>query len=447
MGTAAVNNGSTSVTLSTTQSSGQQYQYCYFSGDTSGGLYEITSQSSGTAQTISPAFGGSNLSAAICVTAPATSIIVYPAPGDTTGMLAMGQAVVNSSGVITAVNVLSGGTGYTLPPLVSMPAPLNGGTTASVTTTISGGFVTGFTVVSGGTGYGGSTADGHPIAINSNKNVLNVSTSGVPSATPVADAAIGDGEPDMTGVWTFVADESSPSTPMVVSFYALQRQHARRPIRDVHADHYPRDDREWCRDRQDVAVDRDPRQSEPESAQPQHSDGRSGFRRSRRLDPVQRIPHGSRTVQPHSQSGGHAQPGSPLAPDQNLTNWLTVSGNVSRATYRHFGTLGNGNWYNNVVDASDLRPSTDFAWGDGPRRSNYFTVTAIRAYIISSAGSPAYNSPYVFAWSNYPGTTSSAAIPGTRVLITGYRREIPRPILSSGSPTISPGSTISPRNA
>ncbi len=53
-----------------------------------------------------------------------------------------------------------------------MPAPLNGGTTASVTSTVSGGFVTGFTVVSGGTGYGGSTLDGHPISINSNKNTM-----------------------------------------------------------------------------------------------------------------------------------------------------------------------------------------------------------------------------------------------------------------------------------
>ena len=161
---------------------------------------------------------------------PGASIIIYPAAGDTTGMLAMGVAVVNSSGVITAVNVLSGGTGYTLPPTVLMPAPLNGGTTASVTSTVSGGFVTGFTVVSGGTGYGGSTLDGHPISINSNKNTVGVSTGGVPCAfNTVADASAGTGNgtdnlgmPDMSGVWTFVADESSPNTPMVLSLYAYQ---------------------------------------------------------------------------------------------------------------------------------------------------------------------------------------------------------------------------------
>ena len=49
----------------------------------------------------------------------------------------------------------------------------------------------------------------------------------------------------------------------------------------------------------------------------------------------------------------------------------------------------------------------------GPGRSNYFTITAIRAYIIPQAGSPAYNSPYVFAWSNYPGTTTLDRDPGT----------------------------------
>ncbi len=30
------------------------------------------------------------------------------------------------------------------------------------------------------------------------------------------------GVPDMSGVWTFVADESSPNTPMVLSLYAYQ---------------------------------------------------------------------------------------------------------------------------------------------------------------------------------------------------------------------------------
>ena len=102
----------------------------------------------------------------------------------------------------------------------------------------------------------------------------------------------------------------------------------------------------------------------------------------------------------------------PLAPDQNLTTWMTTSGTTGAATYRHFEAFGNGNWWNNVVDASDLRSPNDFLWGDAARRNNYFTITAIRGYIISSAGAPAYNSPYVFAWSNYPGTTSSAAIPG-----------------------------------
>ena len=104
-----------------------------------------------------------------------------------------------------------------------MPAPLNGGTTASVTTTISGGFVTGFTIVLGGP----DTADRRLIATRSRSTATRT-----PWSPPVrraclvrfelvADASIGVGEPDMTGIWTFVADESSPNTPMIVSLYAL----------------------------------------------------------------------------------------------------------------------------------------------------------------------------------------------------------------------------------
>ncbi len=50
LGTAAVNNGSASVTLSVSQPASLLNQYCYFRGDTSGGLYQITSNSSGTAR-------------------------------------------------------------------------------------------------------------------------------------------------------------------------------------------------------------------------------------------------------------------------------------------------------------------------------------------------------------------------------------------------------------
>ena len=204
-------------------------------------------------------FAGTNLTAGVCIVAAVTSIIVYPAPGDTTGMLAMGVAVVSPSGEITAVNVLNPGMNYTVPPLVSMPAPPSGGTTATVTSTISGGFVTGFLVGSGGSGYAGSTADGHPIAINSATNALGLSNGGVPcAALSFADATLGEsngtdvsGTPDMTGIWTFVADESAAQ-------YADGRQNVLGyHVRELHSDDHARNGDRRRRDRQDVAVHRD----------------------------------------------------------------------------------------------------------------------------------------------------------------------------------------------
>jgi len=63
---------------------------------------------------------------------------------------AQGAAVV-SGGVLTAVNLLSGGQGYKEPPVVAVKDAT--GAIAQVTATVAKGLVTGFTVVQGGSGY------------------------------------------------------------------------------------------------------------------------------------------------------------------------------------------------------------------------------------------------------------------------------------------------------
>src|SRR5579884_242204 len=56
---------------------------------------------------------------------------------------------VTTNGVITSVNVVAGGSGYTSAPTVSF----TGGTGATATATVSGGAVTAITVTAGGSGY------------------------------------------------------------------------------------------------------------------------------------------------------------------------------------------------------------------------------------------------------------------------------------------------------
>ena len=72
------------------------------------------------------------------------------------GMGAVGEAVV-AAGVITAINVVEGGTGYTSAPSVTITDPDGNGQNAAATATVRGGAVTGFTVSNGGTNYATGT--------------------------------------------------------------------------------------------------------------------------------------------------------------------------------------------------------------------------------------------------------------------------------------------------
>lgn len=68
----------------------------------------------------------------------------------TVGSGAAGTAV-TSSNTVTSVTISNGGTGYTLPPIVSFTG--GGGTGATATATVVNGIVTGITVTAPGTGY------------------------------------------------------------------------------------------------------------------------------------------------------------------------------------------------------------------------------------------------------------------------------------------------------
>ena len=101
---------------------------------------------------------------------------------DSTGSLAVAYGTVNSSGQVTAWVVPCGGIGYTGPTAVAT-APASGGTTATAgAITVVGGVITAIAVGNAGSGYGGSTVDGHPIAINSTVDASNASTGGYPGA-------------------------------------------------------------------------------------------------------------------------------------------------------------------------------------------------------------------------------------------------------------------------
>lgn len=85
----------------------------------------------------------------ITVTPITTSVSVAFTGGGGTGATA--GTVTITAGVITAIAVSAGGTGYTVAPTVAITG--GGGSGATATATISGGAVTGIVITAGGTGY------------------------------------------------------------------------------------------------------------------------------------------------------------------------------------------------------------------------------------------------------------------------------------------------------
>ena len=95
--------------------------------------------------------GGTNSGYTSTAAAPT---ITVGAPNQTGGVQAVLTAVL-SGGVITAVEVSAGGSGYTTAPTVTITAP-SGGTGATFTVTLTSGAITAVTVDTGGSGYKGT---------------------------------------------------------------------------------------------------------------------------------------------------------------------------------------------------------------------------------------------------------------------------------------------------
>lgn len=86
-----------------------------------------------------------------------------------------GSPTVSVSGVLTAITVRGGGSGYASAPVVSIAAPTSG-TTATATATITGGVVTAITITNGGSGYNAAFPP-----------LINIAPPKVPSGTPVTN--------------------------------------------------------------------------------------------------------------------------------------------------------------------------------------------------------------------------------------------------------------------
>jgi len=323
---------------------------------------------------------------------------------DSTGTLATAVGIVNPAGHVTGYTVSCGGVGYTSPTAVVDSPP--SGTTATVgTITVSGGVITAIALGAGGAGYGGSTIDGHPIAINNNKNVAGVNT-GYPNTFASFSVATGgqnngtdnQGLPDQTGIWTFVADEASPSTPMTVSVYEVSTATwiTAAPVSGTIVGgvevgkkwlfNVTRPGGAWNLNLNLNVAGPSVGASAPWTLSNEYM-----------IAPAR----GTRvSVLPNRSN--------PMAPDQNMLDWLSMPGGPHPTSLRT-DVFGGYNWGDNVVDASDLRSPTDFCWGDGPQRSTTVTVTAIRAYQIWS-GSAGYYSPYVWTNDSYPGTFPTSGL-------------------------------------
>ena len=77
---------------------------------------------------------------------------LFPAPVFDVGSAAAATAAATvTGGVVTTIAIVSGGSGYTSVPTVTLSG--GGGTGASAIATVTGGVVTGITITSGGTGY------------------------------------------------------------------------------------------------------------------------------------------------------------------------------------------------------------------------------------------------------------------------------------------------------
>jgi len=113
------------------------------------GLRNAVSAASGEVLNVTFATAGSGYKPGHATT------VTFSAPETVGGTNATGQVIL-SGGIVTGINIGTGGTGYVTAPTITISAPqVEGGQTARATATISGGVVTAITLTSGyaGSGY------------------------------------------------------------------------------------------------------------------------------------------------------------------------------------------------------------------------------------------------------------------------------------------------------
>lgn len=331
------------------------------------------------------------------------TVTITPASGDTTGGLATAVANVNTAGAVSSFTITCGGAHYTAAPIVSITAPPSG-STATATATISGGVVTGITVVNGGAGYAGVDAYGHPNALNGVNYPDNTSSNGVPTGFVTVDDSnfelyFSPGSyGDVSGVWTFIADEANPSNPMTVQLYGSNASGNMAKISPMSG--YPTGTgvgKTWCwnvprLNGADINV------TLAVSGPTKSTSAPWTLSNEFMASPLR----GSGLAQTINRA-------QPYAPNPNLISWISSQNGVYPEFIRcsPFGDFINGG--NNVVDASDLQSATSFSYvGKAPAVA---VGIAVRQYQISSVGSPGWQSPYIWTGQNYPGTAAVAGGP------------------------------------
>lgn len=292
------------------------------------------------------------------------------------GTLATAYAVVNSGGNVTGYMITCGGVNY-VAPTGTVAAPATGGTTATIgAITVVNGVITAIATNTAGAGYGGSTIDGHPLAVNNNTGANGASTGGIPCTfAPFAYAnqfngLNNQGTPDMAGNWTFVADDSNPSFPMTARAYSsnLGTYYTAVPTNGtliggvangkVWTFNVVRSNGAW-------PLDINIEIKGPNSAVS------APYTLSNEM-----------MIAPNRINGapGAYNRSVPMTPDQNLINWVTLNNTQGAASMRMWNTFPGFLWCNNVVDNSDLRPPSDFTWSDSVNRNLNVVVTQIRSY-------------------------------------------------------------------
>ena len=189
-------------------SDGYNYRLANLTGCPVGGL--ITAGGSGMA----PGTGGIGIFPAAAQLGTAAAPSVTMSAGGARPTIVIGGAI------NTSVTITSGGANYTLPPILTLSAPPQGGVQATAVCTVSGGAINAVTVTNQGAGYTAAptiTVTRHPFDTTGSGGVLtaniNTPTNGQLTALTFPDHGTGG----LTAVPTFAFVASGATTPTVTA--------------------------------------------------------------------------------------------------------------------------------------------------------------------------------------------------------------------------------------